>query len=147
MTFAESLSLVLLAVSAVSCCRRAPFPAFALLVAFIANLFYLLRGFSFDVDPNEAVRLVSVFVGLVGAIEFGRGTERTLRHNPVSIPDSLRKVDASAWIGLVLLASMGVDGFGMIVFRLTDVWIVPETTIGILLSVIALGLFGKENEG
>jgi hypothetical protein len=35
----------------------------------------------------------------------------------------------------------------MIVFRLTDVWIVPETTIGILLAVIALGLFGKENEG
>lgn len=147
MTFAESLSFALLAVSAASCYRKAPFSAFALFVAFIANLFYLLRGFGFAVDPNEAIRLVSVFVGLVGAIEFGRGTERVLRRNPVSIPDSLRKVDASAWIGLVLLASMGVDGFGIIVFRLTDVWIVPETTIGILLSVIVLGLFGKENEG
>jgi len=147
MTFVESLSFALLAVSAASCYHKAPFSAFALFVAFIANLFYLLHGFKPDVDPNEAVRLVSVFVGFVGAIEFGRGTERALRRNPVSIPDSLRKVDASAWIGLVLLASMGVDGFGMIVFRLTDVWIVPETTIGILLSVIALGLFGKENEG
>lgn len=157
MTFVESLSLVLIAVSAASCYRKAPFPAFALFVAFIANLVYLLYGFNPDVDPNETIRLisnpneairfVSALVGLVGAVEFGRGVERMKRRNPVSIPDSLRKVDASAWIGLVLLASMGVDGFGMIVFRLTDVWIVPEATIGILLSVIALGLFGKENAG
>ena len=146
MTFVESLSLALLAVSAASSYRKAPFPAFALFVAFIANLAYLLRGFRPDIDPNEAIRLVSVFVGLVGAVEFGMGTERALRRNPVSIPDSFRKVDAPAWIGLALLASMGVDGFGMIVFRSTDAWIVPEATIGILLSVIALGLFGKEME-
>jgi hypothetical protein len=142
MTFVESLSLVLIAVSAASCCRTAPFPAFALFVVFIANLAY-----ANGVVQSESIRSVSALVGLVGAVEFGRGVERMKRRNPVSIPDSLRKVDASAWIGLVLLASMGVDGFGMIVFRLTDVWIVPETTIGILLSVIALGLFGKENEG
>lgn len=142
MTFVESLSLVLIAVSAASCYRKAPFPAFALFIAFIANLTY-----ANGVVQSESIRSVSALVGLVGAVEFGRGVERMKRRNPVSIPDSLRKVDASAWIGLVLLASMGVDGFGMIVFRLTDVWIVPETTIGILLSVIALGLFGKENEG
>jgi len=141
-TFVEYLSLVLIAVSAASCYRTAPFPAFALFVVFIANLAY-----ANGVVQSESIRSVSALVGLVGAVEFGRGVERMKRRNPVSIPDSLRKVDASAWIGLVLLASMGVDGFGMIVFRLTDVWIVPETTIGILLSVIALGLFGKENEG
>lgn len=141
MTFIESLSLVLIAVSAASCYRTAPFPAFVLFVAFIANLTY-----ANGVVQSESIRSVSALVGLVGAVEFGRGVERMKRRNPVSIPDSLRKVDAAAWIGLVLLASMGVDGFGMIVFRLTDVWIVPETAIGILLSVIALGLFGKENE-
>lgn len=142
MTFVESLSLVLIAVSAAFCYRTAPFPAFALFVAFIANLAY-----ANGVVRSESIRSVSALVGLVGAVEFGRGVERMKRRNPVSIPDSFRKVDASAWIGLVLLASMGVDGFAMIVFRLTNVWIVPEATIGILLSVIALGLCGKENEG
>lgn len=95
---------------------------------------------------SESIRWVSALVGLVGVVEFGRGTMHTERRKPVSIPDALRKVDGNAWIGLVLLASMGVDGFGMLVWRAFDVWIVPEATIGILLLVIAIGLFGKENE-
>lgn len=75
----------------------------------------------------ESVRWISALVGLAGAVEFGRGTMRTERRKPVSIPDAFRKVDGNAW-------------------RAFDVWIVPEATIGILLLVIAIGLFGKENE-
>lgn len=141
MTKTESLSLLLLAVSATISYLKAPFPAFALLVAFCANVAYAT-----GIVRDESIRWVSAFVGLVGAIEFGRGSERTQHRKPVSIPDALRKVDGATWIGLALLASMGVDGFGMIVWRSVGVWIVPEMTIGILLLVVVLGLFGKDIE-
>lgn len=141
MTTSESLSLALLAVAAILSYRKAPFSAFALLVAFIANLAYA-KG----IVADESIRWVSAFVGMVGAIEFGRGVERMKRRKTGSIRDALRSIEGASWIGLVLLASMGVDGFGMIVFRLTEVWIVPEATIGILCLVIGLGLFGKEYE-
>ena len=141
MTFSESLSLTLLAIAATLSYRKAPFSAFALFVAFLANLAY-----TNGVVRDESIRWVSAFVGMVGSIEFGRGAERMKRRNPGSIRDALRKVDGATWIGLVLLSSMGVDGFGMIVFRSTEVWIVPEATIGILLLVVLLGLFGKDAE-
>lgn len=140
-TLSELLSLTLLPFSAACCARKTPTIALILLVDFIANLAYL-----HGIVEGEYIRWISALVGLAGAIEFGRGVERTKRRVPVSIPDALRKVDAAAWIGLVLLASMGVDGFGMIVWRAFEVWIVPETTIGILLLVFVLGLFGKESE-
>ena len=139
MTFIEYLSFVVLGCSAVVVFRKAPLPAFSLFIAWAANLAYA-KG----IVQSESVRWVSALVGLVGAIEFGRGTMRTERRMPVSIPDALRKVDGGAWIGLALLASMGVDGFGMFVWKAFGVWIVPEATIGILLLVIAIGLFGKD---
>lgn len=139
MTIPELVAFALLLVAFATIRSKIPLSSCALFLAFVANLFYTLR-----IVPSESVRWVSAFVGLAGAVEFGRGVERTKRRMPVSIPDALRKVDAAAWIGLVLLASMGVDGFGTIAFRLTGVWIVPEATIGILCLVIGLGLFGKE---
>lgn len=142
MTFIEYLALPLLALAALLSRRKAPLHSLALSLAFLANVQYAI-----GVETTEFVRWVSALVGLAGAMEFGRGTMRTERRKPVSIPDALRKVDGNTWTGLVLLASMGVDGFGMLVWRAFDVWIVPETTIGILLLVIAIGLFGKENEG
>ncbi len=142
MTISESLSVGLLIVAAIRCYGKAPLPALALSLAWLANLAYL-----HGVESVETLRWISTLTGFVGAIEFGRGVERTKRRIPVSIPDALRKVDGKTWTGLLLLASMGVDGFGMIVFRMFDVWIVPEATIGILCLVILAGTFGKENEG
>jgi hypothetical protein len=139
-TLSEILSLALLPLSAACCVWKTPTIALVLLVDFIVNLAYL-RG----IFGGEWVRWISALMGLAGAIEFGKGVERTKRRVPVSIPDALRKVDVATWIGLALLASMGVDGFGMIVFRLTDMWIVPETTIGILLLVAGLGLLGRRS--
>lgn len=139
MTNSEYLSLLLLAIAVATSFRKAPIPAFALFVAWTTNLVY-----SKGIVADESIRWVSTVVGACGAFEFGRGVERMKRRMPVSIPDALRKVDAAAWIGLVLLASMGVDGFGMIVWRLCGVWMVPEATIGILCLVVGLGLFGKD---
>ena len=139
MTFPEYASLTLLALAFASSYRKAPFPALALSVAFLANLAY-----ANGIVQSESIRWVSAFVGMVGAVEFGRGAERVKMRKPVSIPDAIRKVDGSAWIGLVLLASMGVDGFGLIAFRVTGIWIVPEMTIGILSLVVVLGVAGKD---
>lgn len=139
MTTSEFVAFLLLPVGFASTFRKAPLPAIALLVAWAANCAYA-KG----IVQGESIRWISALVGACGAIEFGRGIERMKHRKPVSIPDALRKVDAAAWIGLSLLASMGVDGYGMIAWRLFGVWIVPEVTIGILLLVIALGLFGKE---
>lgn len=141
MTITELVAVALLLVVSATIRSKTPLSSFALLLAFVANVFY-----SVGIETTEAVRWISALVGLAGAVEFGRGVERTKRRIPVSIPDALRKVDAAAWIGLVLLASMGVDGFGTIAFRLTGMWIVPEATIGILCLVVGLGLFGKEIE-
>jgi arginine exporter protein ArgO len=145
-TISEYLSIGLLIVAAIRCYGKAPLSAFVLSIAWFANLAYVFHGFKPDIDPNEALRLISTITGLVGAIEFGRGVERTMRRIPVSIPDAMRKVDARTWIGLLLLASMGVDGFGMIVWKRLEIWIVPEATIGILCLVILAGTFGKEND-
>lgn len=141
MTSSESLSLALLFVSCACTRRRAPLSSFALFLAFIANVAYLN-----DIVASESVRWISTLTGLVGASEFGMGVERMKRFRAVSIPETIRRIDARTWIGLSLLASMGVDGFGMIVWRMFDVWIVPEATIGILVSIALLGLFGRETE-
>lgn len=150
-TISEHVAIVLLPIAAVLSLRKAPLPSSALLLAFIANLGYLHetehpteRVAIMGMPIAEFIRWISALVGACGAYEFGKGVERMKRRRPVSIPDALRKVNAAAWIGLVLLASMGVDGFGMIAFRAFDVWIVPEATIGILLSVALLGIFGKD---
>jgi hypothetical protein len=139
-TIYELVAIALLLVASATSRSKTPFCSLALLCTFVANLLYARD------ETTEHVRWISALVGLAGAVEFGMGVERTKRRKPVSIPDALRKVDAAAWIGVVLLASMGVDGFGMIVFRMFDVWIVPEATIGILVLVVGLGLFGKEIE-
>ena len=139
MTFPEYASLILLALASASSYRKAPVLALALSVAWLANLAY-----ANGIVQSESIRWVSAFVGMVGAVEFGRGVERMKLRKSVSIPDALRKVDGAAWIGLVLLASMGVDGFGLIAFRLTGIWIVPEMTIGILSLVVVLGVAGKD---
>lgn len=73
-----------------------------------------------------------------------RPGSRTAQIAKASIDIANYPIDGATWIGLVLLASMGVDGFGMIVFRAFDVWIVPEATIGILCLVVLLGIFGKD---
>jgi hypothetical protein len=140
-TIPELVAIVLLLVASATSRSKTPLGSLALLCAFVANVHYA-RG----IQTSEFVRWISAFVGLAGAVEFGMGVERTKRRKPVSIPDALRKVDSAAWIGVVLLASMGVDGFGMIVWRICEVWIVPEATIGILVLVVLLGLFGKEIE-
>jgi hypothetical protein len=140
-TISELVAIALLLVASATSRTKSPLCSLALLCAFIANLAY-----ANGIACSESIRWISALVGLAGAVEFGMGVERTKRRMPVSIPDAIRKVDAAAWIGVVLLASMGVDGFGMIVFRMFDVWIVPEATIGILVLVVLLGLFGKEIE-
>ena len=141
MTTSESLSLFLLSLAVPFSYRKATLPALALFVAFFANLAY-----ANGIVQGESIRWVSAFVGACGSIEFGRGAERMKRRKTGSIRDALRSIDGASWIGLVLLASMGVDGFGMIVWRLAEVWIVPEATIGILCLVIGIGIFGKECE-
>ncbi len=138
-TFTEYLSLTLLPIATASSIRKAPSVSFALFLAFIANV-----GYANGIAEGEIVRWISALVGAGGAVEFGRGVERMKLRMPVSIPDALRKVDVGGWIGLVVLGSMGVDGFGMIVFRKIGIWIVPEATIGILILVVLLGLFGKD---
>lgn len=135
----ESIAIALLLPCAALCLRKAPSVAFALLASFGANLAY-----ANGIAEAEAIRWVSALVGLAGAVEFGRGAERTKHRKPVSIPDVLRKVDGGTWIGLATLASMGVDGLGLILFRRYDVWVVPEMTIGIL---VLLGLFGAIGKG
>lgn len=140
MTFAEYLAIVLLLASASICSKKAPIASLAFLIAWIANLAYAK-----NIVASESIRWVSALVGLAGAVEFGRGVERTRLRLPVSIPDALRKVDGGAWIGCIAMASMGVDGFGMVAWRMFDVWIVPEATVIILVTICAIGLFGKEN--
>ena len=135
----ELIATLLLVPSAALCYRKVPSIAFALLASFGANLAY-----ANGIVQGESIRWVSALVGLAGAYEFGRGAERTKHRIPVSIPDALRKVDAATWIGLVVFASMGVDGVGAIAFRLSGAWVVPEMTIGILLLVVLLGMCGME---
>jgi hypothetical protein len=135
----EYIAVALLVLAAVSVHRKSPLVAISLLVAWAANAAY-----DKGIVTNESIRWVSTVVGACGAFEFGRGVERMKHQKTGSIRDALRSIDGASWIGLVLLASMGVDGFGMIVFRLTEVWIVPEATIGILVLVVGIGLFGKE---
>jgi hypothetical protein len=120
------------------CYRKTPSVAFALLASFIANVAY-----ANGIVQGESIRWVSALVGLAGAYEFGRGSERTKQRKPVSIPDALRKVDAGTWIGLVALASMGVDGLGLILYREFGVWAVPEMTTCILCLLMLLGVRGK----
>ena len=141
MTLSELIATALLLLAFASTFRKAPIPSLSLLLAFIANVAY-----ANGIVRDESIRWVSTVVGACGSIEFGRGVELMKRRKTGSIRDALRSIDGASWIGLVLLASMGVDGFGMIVFRLTDVWIVPEATIGILCLVVVIGLFGKDGE-
>lgn len=141
MTHSEIVAVALLPFAFAFSTHKAPIVSIALALAFIANLAYANGTLA-----GESIRWVSALVGLAGAVEFGRGVERVKARKPVSIPDALRKVDGGTWIGCVAMASMGVDGFGMIAFREFGVWIVPEMTIGILYLVVLLGVFGKENE-
>ena len=141
MTIAEILALVLMVPSAFLSFRKAPTVSLALLIAFTANLAY-----ANGIAAEEWIRWVSALVGAAGAFEFGRGAER-LRANRVSIPGILKAVDGGTWIGLAAFASMAVDGFGMFVFRLFDVWIVPEVTIGILVLIGLIGVFWKKQPG
>lgn len=141
MTPSELAAFLLLLPSALLSHPKAPIVSLALALAFIANLAYANGTLT-----DESIRWISALVGLAGAVEFGRGVERVKVRMPVSIPAALSGVDGGAWIGCVAMASMGVDGFGMIAFREFGVWIVPEMTIGILCLVVLLGLFGKEDE-
>jgi hypothetical protein len=138
LTPVESIAIAIQVPSALVSYQKAPLVSLAFLLSFTANVAYT-NGIATD----ESIRWISAIVGLAGAFEFGRGVER-LRRVRVSIPDVLRAVDGGTWIGVVVLASMGVDGFGMLVYRWTEIWAVPEMTIGILILVVLIGLFGKE---
>ena len=135
----ETIATLLQVPCAALCYRKTPSVAFALLASFIANVAYV-NG----IVQGESIRWISALVGLAGTYEFGRGAERTKHRKPVSIPDALRKVDAGAWIGLVALASMGVDGLGLILYREFGVWVVPEMTDCILCLLIAIGVRGED---
>lgn len=134
----ESVAIALFVPSAILCYRKAPSIAVALFASFWANIVYAT-----GIASGESIRWVSALVGFVGAYEFGRGVERMKHRKPVSIPDALRKVDGGTWIGLGALASMGIDGVGLILYRTFDVWVVPEMTIGILVLMGLVGAIGR----
>jgi hypothetical protein len=140
-THSEVIAIALLMPATVLSATKAPLVSLAFVLTFTANLAY-----ANGIVQEESLRWISTVTGLAGAVEFGRGVERVLVTKPESIPSALRKIDAGAWMGLVVLASMAVDGLGWIVERKLGVWVVPEMTIGILILVCGIGVFGREVE-
>lgn len=64
----------------------------------------------------ESMRVASAVTGLAGAIEIGMA----------------RKVDARMKLGVLLLASMVVDGTALLAYRATGDWVQPLFQIGIV---------------
>jgi hypothetical protein len=140
-THSEAIAIALLMPATVLSVNKAPLVSLSLALSFLANQAYV-NG----IVQAESLRWVSTVTGLAGAVEFGRGVERVFARKPESIPAALRSVDVGTWIGLVVLASMAVDGLGWIIERKLGVWVVPEMTIGILILVCLLGIFGRKAE-
>lgn len=137
------LATLLLLPAAVLAWRLSRPIALALCLVLSSTLAYLALAHAYPEaharGAFEAQRLVSVVMGLVGAIELWRGTERarlwwsirttaaTLQVFPAgdgpTIDGARRRVDPTAAMGLICLASMASDGTAWLLYRAGRPWV------------------------